>query len=127
MPRRTLVVPGTEMQGWVGVEVWQSDNGTFQQIPNWNWSSTPHQHYEVFVDPNGNGSYWVPVSTSPPGVWGGSTLVEPHGTTVNPNSTEYRPNGTYIWIPNNSIPAQFVPGQTADSVICNHPNAYPPA
>ncbi|WP_392530400.1 hypothetical protein [Nostoc sp. C117] len=128
MPR-TLVVSGQAMSQWNGVQVWQGHNGHFQNITaNWSWSADLHQHYEVFA--LADGSYWVPVSTHPPGVWGGSTQVLgtfPQGNQpVNPNGTEFRPDTTYIWIPNASIPGNLVPGITTNWVVCGYPDQYPP-
>lgn len=127
----TLYLSGTTIASWQGVEVWQSNAGVFQNITNtWNWSTTPHQHYQVSAVVAG-GSYWVPVSTNPPTGWGGSTLVtgtSPGGSRpVNPAGTEYRPNGTYFWIPTASIPHNIVPGGTTNAVVCHAPQQHPPA
>jgi hypothetical protein len=128
MPR-TLYLPGTTIAGWAGVQVWQGHNNVFANITaTWNWSATHHQHYEVARF--GGGSYWVPVSTHPPHVWGGSTpVVGSHPTgvqPVNPYGNEQRPDTTYIWIPDASIPGYIVPGITTNWVICGYPTAYPP-
>lgn len=122
---RTIFRPGTEIQHWSGVQVWQRQQGQFQNITlTWNWSTTQHQHYEVNALPTG--SYWIPVSTKPP--WRHSVRVK--GTApakdrpVNPHGTEYRPNQTYIWIPRESIPQQV--GDTTNRVDCDYPHSYPP-
>jgi len=127
---RTLYVPGTWIGNWPGVRVWQRNHGQYADITaHWNWSSQYHEHYEVLALQNG--AWWVPVSTNPPHFWGGSTPVigtQPPGVQpVDPNHVEFRPIGTYIWIPNGSIPGHLVPGVTTNTVICHAPTAYPPA
>ena len=130
MPRRTLVVAGTDISGWRGVVVYESDDqGRFRDITRgWNWSREAHQHYEV--QDLRDGSYWVPASTHPPGSWAHRTAItgsSPAGTRpVNPGGTEYRPTGTYFWIPNASIPQTLTPGGTTNAVECNAPGSYPP-
>ena len=126
---RTLYVDGTGMAQWPGVSVWQSDGGgDFENISNtWTWAPGLHQHYEVqALD---TGSYWVQVSTHLPHSWDSATLVEgsrPAGRhPVNPARTEYRASGTYIWIPNDAIPDDLVPGITTNRVICNPPAQAP--
>jgi hypothetical protein len=44
---RTLVVAGTKMADWAGVEVWKFTKGAWQIDQNWRWSLRSHQHYEV--------------------------------------------------------------------------------
>jgi len=128
MPK-TLVVSGHDLAQWAGVEVWQGDDGHFQNITAyWDWSTTPHQHYEVLT--LADGSYWVPASTHPPVIWGGSKLIlgtKPQGPQpVNSNGTEYRPDTTYIWIPKASIPSRLTPGITTNTVRCSSPQQHPP-
>lgn len=126
---RTLYLPGVTIAGWPNVAVWQGDRDVFADITGWwEWSTTPHQHYEVAVFPGG--SYWVPVSTHPPAIWDGYTPVvgstPPGRQPVNRLGSEYRPDTTYIWIPATSIPADIVPGQTSNHVVCGVPRSYPP-
>ncbi|SDI55935.1 hypothetical protein SAMN04487926_11949 [Paraburkholderia steynii] len=130
MPR-TLVVPGDILKSWTGVEVWQRQKGRFVDITHeWSWPETVHQHYEVSVVAEKDGSYWVPASTHPPKVWFGETLIEgttPRGSRpVNRDDNEYRPNQTYIWIPNGSIPYNYVCGSTTNAVVCKAPSDYRP-
>lgn len=74
MPR-TLNLSGKEMGKWPGVRVWQRNQGQYGDITGqWSWSIQEHQHYEVMVLQAG--SWWVPVSTSPPSFWCGNTLVK---------------------------------------------------
>ncbi|WLG96648.1 hypothetical protein [Pseudomonas sp. FP198] len=129
MPR-TLVVSGTTMRNWPQVRVWQRNHGHYMDVTgHWSWSNQPHQHYEVLALQGG--SWWVPVSTTPPHVWGGETPVtgtQPTGVQpVNPYHVEFRPTGTYIWIPNGSIPGHLTPGGTSNTVVCQAPATYPPA
>ncbi|MEL6575852.1 MAG: hypothetical protein AAFQ81_08165 [Pseudomonadota bacterium] len=129
MPR-TLAVSGVDIAEWPGVAVWRCTTSGDRDITStWSWSSTPHQHYEVLR--LRGGSYWVPVSTNPPRSWRGSSLVvgtTPQGSQpVNPSGNEYRPIGTYIWIPDGSIPGTLTPGITSNTVVCNVPPTYPPA
>ncbi|BBD57438.1 hypothetical protein NIES2109_02040 [Nostoc sp. HK-01] len=122
----TIYRPGTEIKHWHGVEVWQRQQGEFQNITLiWSWSTTEHQHYEVNNLPTG--SYWIPVSTNPPSAWHPVKVqgtVPPGVRPVNPNGTEYRPDQTYIWIPRESTP-QLV-GTTTNRVDCDCPHNYPP-
>ncbi|TDF82377.1 hypothetical protein [Pseudomonas sp. H9] len=128
MPR-TLYISGTTIRSWPHVRVWQRNHGQYGDITaQWSWSNQPHQHYEVLTLQDG--SWWVPVSTNPPHSWGGSTPVTgtlPTGQQpVDPDHVESRPTGTYIWIPNGSIPVNLTPGVTSNCVVCNAPAAYPP-
>lgn len=126
---RVLYMTGTIIRDWAGVEVWQGHKNVFANITGtWDWSRTPHLHYEVARF--GGGSYWVPVSTHPPGLWGGSKYIvgtNPRGTNpVNPDGYEQRPDTTYIWIPDASIPGNIRTGNRSNWVICGYPTAYPP-
>lgn len=128
MPR-TLYVPGTMIKDWPQVRVWQRNHGQYGDVTaQWSWSNQHHEHYEVLALPDG--SWWVPVSTNPPQSWGGETPVtgtKPYGMQpVDPNHVEFRPTGTYIWIPNGSIPAFLTPGESTNTVVCQAPAAYPP-
>ncbi|MGA6162504.1 hypothetical protein [Amycolatopsis magusensis] len=128
MPKwRTLSLSGVQISGWPGVEVYENVDDGFVQRTDWNWSPTAHQHYEVAVVP-GQGSYWVPASTSPPAWWRYPVPItgDPLGVsrTVNPNGTERRPSGIYFWIP--ALGDGVTPGSTDNRVKCNSPGEYPP-
>jgi hypothetical protein len=130
MPGRMVEVNGNVMATWPGVEVWQRDQGRFVRKYNWQWSTSPHRHYEVAVVP-GQGSYWVAASTTPPAFWGPEVKIivgDPPGNQVvnpvNPTGKEYRRSATYIWIPLASEPRHTT--QTGNVVQCNHPLGYPP-
>lgn len=125
-----LFLPGTTIANWPGVQIFQRQNNVFVNITNhWNWSTTPHPHYQVRIEPDG-GSYWVPASTTPPTWWPGPMRVtgEPTPVTlpVNPGNDEYRPQGTYIYIPYGAIPVGYGPSQTGNWVRCRYPHHYPP-
>jgi hypothetical protein len=129
MPRE-MYLPGEQISTWDGVRVFQPIDGQFIDITDqWSWSADHHEHYEVKAIPSARGSYWVPVSTNPPKVWGDSTRVTgtkpPGGHPVNPGGNEFRPTGTYIWIPNASIPASIFPGESTNWVVCHPPASYP--
>jgi hypothetical protein len=125
-----IEVNGNVMATWPGVEVWERQRGAFVRNYDWQWSTSPHRHYEVAVVP-GEGSYWVAASTNPPYFWGPDvkTIIgEPPGNQVvnpvNPTGNEKRRSATYIWIPLASEPIHT--RQTGNSVKCNHPRDYPP-
>lgn len=127
-----ITLSGAQISRWPGVQVWRLDNqDQYHNVTRrWNFSDTPHHHYEV-VRLN-TGSFYCPVSTNPPAFWQlpvpviGTAPAVP-GSVVNPNGNEFRPTGTYFWIPAGSIPRGTVPGSTVNDVICNCPHVYPPA
>jgi hypothetical protein len=119
---RTLVVAGTKMADWAGVEVWKFTKGAWQIDQNWRWSLRSHQHYEVARI--GGGSYWVPTSTNPPKTW---KPVERLPRDLNKDGNVVRPARVYIWIPEDSIPETIHPGQTPYSVDAHPPATHPPA
>ncbi|MBM3116210.1 hypothetical protein [Jeongeupia naejangsanensis] len=128
---RVISLPGTQIAGWHGVQVWRLDrDGYYSDVTDrWNFSTTPHHHYEVRR--LATGSFYCPVSTNPPGSWQLPVAVvgtaPAGGHPVNPNGTEYRPTGTYFWIPNAAIPRTIVPGENSNAVVCNCPDEYPPS
>jgi hypothetical protein len=127
MPRE-IYRPGKVIGDWDGVRVFKKIDGQFIDITKqWSWSDDAHEHYEVKAIPNARGSYWVPVSTNPPKVWGDYTKVigtnDTGGYPVNPGGKEFRPTGTYIWIPDASITVET--GESTNSVVCNPPASYP--
>ncbi|PRY28646.1 hypothetical protein [Umezawaea tangerina] len=123
----TLYLPGTTISSWNGVAVYEyAGGGRFRRMTHWSWSTSYHEHYEVAR--LATGSWWVPVSTNPPGFWERPTLVVGVPSTspeprVNPNGSEYRPGGVYFWVP--AVPPPYVPGITTNRVDC-HPPSVPP-
>jgi hypothetical protein len=127
---RSMYMPGKEIGSWDEVQVFQRIDGQFIDITDqWSWSDDYHEHYEVKAIYNAQGSYWVPVSTNPPKLWGKSTKVtgtKPEGNSpVNPNGSEFRPTATYFWIPEASIPARLTLGINTNTVACHPPAGYP--
>lgn len=124
---RILIVPGRVMRFWRGVEIWKADRDGYRNISRtWDWSPTPHFHYEVRELTYPRGSWWVPTSTHPPVTWWNSTHVvtsEPLGPVpLNISRRPARPAKTYIWVPEASIPSWHFLYGSSNQVLCNAPN-----
>ena len=124
MPRK-MIVAGTSVATWPGVEVVQRQpTGSFERVDNWRWSANPRPYYEVAMMVEG--SYWVPASTlaqdfaNPLPIVGVPDLDR---NSVNPGGNEVRPDAVYIWIP--FIAADVATVTTDNRVECVPPGVAP--
>jgi hypothetical protein len=125
MMPRNMIVAGTDVAAWPGVEVVQRERtGQFAAVHGWPWSANAHPYYEVAQMPEG--SYWVPASTNqqdfvkPLPIVGEPDLVR---NSVNPGGNEFRPEGIYIWIPYIAADVGLV---TTDNRVKCVPPGVPP-